>query len=130
MLFLKLAIVLQLKRIFTGPRKSLTWFLFHALIWLQTVFYTIMMFFNIFICTPRAKITDFSIPGSCLNSGAVLIATSSFNALADFLILLLPLYAISRLRISFRQKLSISAVFAVGFLSVSLVGQTNTVSSC
>ena len=89
----------------------------HAVLWSNCVLYTIDMFVKIFLCNPREKEwNQFITTGSCLNINAAQLSTGICNVVSDFIILLLPQFSIWRLKMSTREKLGISAIFAIGLL--------------
>ena len=77
-------------------------------------FYGCTTFVKIFECIPRAKIINPKIPGTCLDISAILDASGVFNTTTDFLILLLPIYAVKKLQMTKRKKVLIVLVFTFG----------------
>lgn len=89
----------------------------HVLIWGNLAFYISTWLTIIFQCIPQEKIWNPDYQGGhCINYDVAALATGSVNVISDFLILLLPLLAIWRLRMAPKRKLGISAVFATGLL--------------
>ena len=89
----------------------------HALLWGNLAFYTIAFLLIMFECIPLDKAWNPKIKGGhCIDLQAASLAAGAVNVVSDFLILLLPMLAIWRLRMSPKQKIGISAVFATGFL--------------
>lgn len=87
----------------------------HALIWTNLLFYLISTFLEIFACTPIAKAWDPLITnGHCINVLALNVAASSINSLSDIGILILPQVSIWRLQMALRRKVQISTVFLIG----------------
>jgi hypothetical protein len=84
------------------------------------VFYTVETFLEIFACVPRKKIWNPEIPGRCIGSVQNYTAVATWNVLSDFSMLIFPLVTIWNLQIPVERKISISAVFATGFLYVFL----------
>ena len=124
MFFLKLSILAQLKTIFRGSRTSTTpairdwiYYLFLTLMALVAAYNLATAIALIAQCVPRAKIWTPSLPGTCVDIAASTIASGAFNLLLDILIFLLPLYAISRLKLAPQRKWAIAAVFAIGLLA-------------
>jgi hypothetical protein len=68
---------------------------------------------KIFEYTPRAKITNPSLPGRCIDLSMVLSTSKSFKFITDYLMLVLPIQAVSQLRMSSKKKLLV--VFAFTF---------------
>ena len=83
---------------------------------LNTIFYVVNGITVLVSCIPREKIWNPTIPGTCLHNDLNLVISAAFNCTLDFLIFLLPIYAIVRLQIRVKQKFGIGAVFAVGLL--------------
>ena len=112
----KLAILLQLKRIFVAHKRDFVFYGVHILIWSNLLFYTIETFLEIFACTPREKIWNPSTPGHCIGIENNYIAIGAWNVLSDFLILILPMVAIWNLQMANTRKIGVAAVFATGLL--------------
>lgn len=89
----------------------------YFVIWSNLVYYTIMTFLSIFVCTPREKYWNLLITnGHCIDINATVAASAIVNCLSDFVILLLPQGVIWRLRVPLRRKVGVSAIFLTGFL--------------
>ena len=112
----KLSILLQFIRIFIPNHKGKTYYVTQLIIWINLLYFTAAGLLSIFQCTPRARIWNPFVPGTCVNYRAVNLATAIFNVISDILMLLLPMAWIWRLQMSTSRKLRISAVFAVGVL--------------
>lgn len=80
------------------------------------LYFTACLFITIFQCTPRAKIWNPAIPGTCLNYQAYIFATGIFNVVSDIIMLVFPMICIWNLQMSFKRKLGVSAVFFAGSL--------------
>ena len=76
---------------------------------------------KIFKCTPREKILDDSIPGSCIDWQKLLNASGIFNISSDILILLIPLKGIWSLQIERKRKIGIYLIFTFGTVYVLLL---------
>ena len=111
----KLSICLQFIQIFGLNRNKKFWFL-QVFILVNLLYFTATVFITTFQCTPRAKIWNPTIPGTCLNYQAFLLVTGIFNVITDALLLVLPIVSIWNLQMSKKRKLGISAVFVVGSL--------------
>ena len=118
--FIKLSILLQYLEIFMPIKKTdIMYFGPHLLIWTNLILYLVMTILEIWICKPIAKAYDPLITdGRCLNTYALNVATSAFNALSDFAILVLPQVVIWRLQMSAQRKTAASFIFLVGLLYV------------
>ena len=89
-----------------------------VLIAILSAFYGATALAKIFECSPRSKIVDDTIPGTCLNIYAILIADGIFNTITDFMILFMPSLIVYRLKINHKKKLFILMVFTFGLWSV------------
>ncbi|KAI0190594.1 hypothetical protein F4808DRAFT_444437 [Astrocystis sublimbata] len=87
------------------------------LIWANLLFYAGWTLSFILACIPREKIWNPELPGQCINTDAVLIASSAINIVSDFTILFLPLLAIRHLQMARKSKIKVTAIFAVGFFA-------------
>ena len=114
----KASILLLLARIFAPQHKGMIYVMVHVLIWLNLIFYGAITMVKVIQCIPRARIWDSSVPGSCIDLTAVLKTTGIFNTLSDFLILILPIWEIWKLRMETQKKLCVSAAFGVGLMFV------------
>lgn len=81
-----------------------------------TMFYFINTFFEIFACRPRQKFWNRLIDGHCFDVNIIQISVTCLNSCFDLIIPFLPQVVIWKLRMSFQNKLRISAVFLTGFL--------------
>ena len=115
-LFTKIAILLQLIQIFVVGKRNGRWYFIQTLIWLNTIFFTILIFLEIFQCMPRVKIWNPLHSGACLNISKTFVATASVNIVSDLSILVLPLFWVLQLHMPLRRKLGIMAIFCTGIL--------------
>ena len=111
----KLSICLQFIKIFGLNRNKKFWFL-QAFILVNLLYFIATIFITTFQCTPRAKIWNPTLPGTCLNYQAYLLVTGIFNIITDALLLVFPIISIWHLQMSPKRKLGVSAVFFVGSL--------------
>ncbi|CAD6448648.1 e65e15e7-e58f-4bd6-a05a-23b24e3531a6 [Sclerotinia trifoliorum] len=116
-LSIKISILLQYIRIFTAGTRDLMFWSCHALMWMTVVFYVILLFMTIFLCTPVPKFWNVLETGHCLNMNYVFLATGTANTISDFLIILLPQPIIWRLQMSFKEHVGVSAIFSTGLLA-------------
>lgn len=115
-LFTKVSILLQLIQIFVVAKRNGRWYFLQVLIWLNTIFFTILMFLEIFQCVPRAKIWNPLHSGVCLNITKTFVATAGVNVVSDLSILGLPIIWVLQLHMPFRRKLGIMAIFCTAIL--------------
>ncbi|KAI1755193.1 hypothetical protein F4782DRAFT_527917 [Xylaria castorea] len=90
-----------------------------VLIWSNLFFYTAFFFSFIFACTPREKIWNPPLDGTCIDNSAALISSSGINLVSDTTILILPLATIFKLQMSTKNRIQVGAVFAIGFLAIT-----------
>ena len=117
MIFTKIAILLQLKRIFRGASKDSVYWLLVVLMVISTLYYLTGILIEILQCQPREKIWDPSIPGSCIDNNVSVTVAGAFNLGLDLIIFMTPIYAILKLKIAVKRKLGICAIFATGLLA-------------
>jgi hypothetical protein len=112
----KVAMLLQLKRIFLGVTRGKLYWLHEVLLWTNIPCYLAIMFSFAFACVPREKIWEPHLPGRCISVNGLLIGSSVLNVVSDITILLLPLVVIIRLQLPARSKMILAAVFGTGIL--------------
>lgn len=116
---IKLAILLQILRVFVPNRRMNKPLFYGCWVWISLilVFYTVDFCLELAQCVPREKIWNpFFKGGTCAQVPALYEATGVFNVVSDFAILLLPLPTIYQLQCGWKKKLAIGSVFATGFL--------------
>ncbi|KAI5868215.1 hypothetical protein GGS23DRAFT_544565 [Durotheca rogersii] len=120
---IKGAIIFQWIRIFVpqGTRNAFFW-VGQAIVWLNFIASMIMMFMVIFACNPREKFWNPLIPGTCLNALATVYIAPIINLVFDTVALILPQKVIWSLRLSWRKKLGVSVLFALGILACLSAG--------
>jgi hypothetical protein len=111
----KLGVLLQIKHVFTGRKKSFNYWACWAVIILLSCGYTANLFIWIFPCVPVERSWNFFIAGHC-NTAKPSIISGVVNLVGDVAILALPIIAVAKLHMSLRKKLATSAVFATGML--------------
>ncbi|KAF3046373.1 hypothetical protein E8E12_005915 [Didymella heteroderae] len=120
---LKVAIILQIRRIFMPHNRSL-----HArpiLLWiidgflmLNVMFYIALFLFQFLACRPLARAWNPLVAGTCVKDKMVLhIVSASINTASDLIIMILPQPVIWRLELSTKRKWGLSAVFLLGGLA-------------
>ena len=110
----KLAVLWLYRRVFAPKRWSPLYIAIIFLVVILIGFYGATTFAKIFECTPRAKITNPSLPGHCVDLSMVLKTSGSFNFITDYLILVLPIQAVWKLDISRKKKSLVIFVFTFG----------------
>ncbi|KAI0198477.1 hypothetical protein F4808DRAFT_435940 [Astrocystis sublimbata] len=119
---MKVAILIEWIHIFVplGTRTPMFWS-YHAMIWI-VVLTTVVILILINVSCPDYKTHwETEVPDQCpgrrLPKGEIAVALSGTNFVADVLIFILPQRTIWRLNMPTRQKLVISAFFAVGLIA-------------
>lgn len=74
---------------------------------------------KIWECTPRARIWDKSVEGTCVDIPSLHNTSGLFNTITDFMILLIPVKAVWNLKMQKRRKIEIVVIFTVGSMLVS-----------
>ena len=82
----------------------------------QTTYFTIAVIIVIAQCNPREKIWNPLLPGTCVDNNTNVVVGAGINLAFDFIMFLLPIHAILRLKIAIKRKLGIATVFATGLL--------------
>ena len=71
---------------------------------------------KIWECTPRARIWNKSIEGTCIDVAELLNTDGVFNTMSDFFILLVPVKALWNLQMKRPRKIGIVLLFTVGLM--------------
>lgn len=112
----KVAMLLQMRRMFVVNKRGKLYWLHEILLWTNVPCYLALMVSFAFACVPREKLWNPKLPGQCVSSTGILIASSALNVLSDLTMLLLPLVVVMRLQLPPRSKLILSVVFGTGIL--------------
>lgn len=111
----KASVLIFLSRIFgqkDGVRRFLLWLNIANIAQMVAVFFAITL-----QCIPIAFNWDLTIRGGrCVDRRVLYTSTAAFSILTDLLILGLPLWVFSSLKIPKRTKLALLFVFLLGFL--------------
>jgi hypothetical protein len=111
----KLSICLQFLRLFV-PQHTAKFWCVQAFVWTNMLYFVACFFISIFQCTPREKIWDPLVPGTCVNYQSYILITGIFNCVSDFLMLMFPIFCIWKLQMAPRRKIGVSGIFLVGVL--------------
>ncbi|KAJ4350350.1 uncharacterized protein N0V89_008971 [Didymosphaeria variabile] len=115
---IKVAMLIQVLRIFV-PRgsQSKTYYVVHGLIWMNVLYYSIIVFLMLFNCQPIQKAWKPWLPGKCMQIGIIAMSTAVVNLIGDLSILFLTQKVIWNLmRVERRQRLKLSIVFLAGIV--------------
>lgn len=108
----KASILAQYLRIFSGRT---TRCLCHVLLAMLVPAVCWSIFNGTFLCRPVQKLWKPQLPGHCMDAQIYWLSAAGVNIVLDFLVLLLPLPAITTLRLPRKQKICLMLVFILGF---------------
>jgi hypothetical protein len=108
----KASIIAQYLRIFSS---RLTRFCCYALLVLLITAVCWSVFAGTFLCTPVAKLWKPQLSGECMDPRKYWLSAAGINIGIDFTVLLLPLPAITQLRLPRKQKICLVLMFLLGF---------------
>ncbi len=113
----KTAILLDWLHIFVPQRTRnvMAWSIY-IIITLNCLYYTAGTLVMLFSCSPRKRIWDKTVPGTCINSMAAFVAAGVVNMVSDFVMLIIPQKIIWSLHLSRGRRAGISSLFAIGLL--------------
>jgi len=115
----KLAFLFFYLRIFPGAKLRGCIFVTMGL---TMCYWITFQFGNIFYCSPISMVWegwDGEHAGKCLDINKFMIAATGTNIFIDVVIIVLPIPQLLKLSLSWRKKVGLLAMFAVGILSVS-----------
>ncbi|KJZ71244.1 hypothetical protein HIM_09387 [Hirsutella minnesotensis 3608] len=110
----KLAVLWLYRRVFSPARWSKFDNACVALIVLIIGFYASTTIVKIWECAPREKIWNSSLPGTCVGINWILNISGGFNMVTDYLILLLPVQAVRKLKVDKLKRILIVLTFTFG----------------
>lgn len=118
-MMVKVTILLEWRNIFV-PRGTRNYFFWtaHALMWINVLFYVAAIFAVNLSCIPCEKYWNRLLPGHCMATRPLEIASALVNFLVDIGILLLPQRVKWRLNMPTRKKAGVSGIFSLGVLYV------------
>jgi hypothetical protein len=108
----KASILAQYLRLFSSRS---TRFVCYFLLFLLIPVVCWSVFAGTFLCTPVAKLWKPHLPGHCMNPRQYWLSAAAINIGMDFTVLLLPLPAITQLRLPRKQKICLVLMFLLGF---------------
>ena len=117
----KVAILLFYLRL--NPNKHFRYRVF-AVLTITVAYMILLLMVQIFSCNPIRKFWDLSLAktGHCLNIEGLYLATPIINTILDVLVLIIPIPMVMKLQVSWRYKLGLGVLFAVGSATVILSG--------
>ncbi|CAD6442284.1 277b90b0-29f9-4555-b135-f970c75e88d4 [Sclerotinia trifoliorum] len=123
-LFTKLTILTIYRRVFVPHRWSKFDMVLRLFEGILILFYFAISVVKIFECTPRARIWNKSLPGTCVDVSKLLNTSGLFNFTTDVLILLIPVKSVWNLQMKKKRKLSVVLIFTFGMIApvFSMVG--------
>lgn len=113
-----MSILLQYRRVFSTPRMRLACNSLIAFLALYGTWTIVSAWAN---CVPLEKFWDPTVPGFCFDKKALWFSNSAIHILTDLLILIYPMPVLRSLQLRHRQKLALTAVFALGGLYVKSI---------
>jgi len=109
----KLSILLFYLRIF--PSDRFRFWTKALMIWISLR--TISFFIAVCLqCNPVDAIWDLNVKGKCVNALALVFAGAGFSIAEDICIILLPIPCLQTLNLSFKRRLALIFMFALGSL--------------
>ncbi|KAF2679747.1 hypothetical protein K458DRAFT_113776 [Lentithecium fluviatile CBS 122367] len=112
--FTKYSILLLYLRLLVPTRWSPLWTTIHIFIGIAASFYVSLTLVKIWQCHPMERAWKKQIPGACINLPVLLQVSGLFNTISDGLILLVPIKACWKLKMSVGKKVAVCAVFTIG----------------
>lgn len=120
----KLAILCLYRRIFSGHPRSPFNLAVVMLSVLLVFYYVATVIAKIWECTPRSRAWDQSIPGHCIDVLMLVNVDGIFNAVTDFIMVIMPLQVVWNLNMKVTKKVYVVLAFTFGMCApaFSLVG--------
>lgn len=110
----KVSVLWLYRRVFSPVKWSTFDKIIVGMIALMVSFYFATDVAKIMECTPRSRIWDKTVPGTCINEAVLLNTSGFFNTITDFIILIMPIHSAMKLQLSRVRKALIIAVFTFG----------------
>jgi hypothetical protein len=112
----KVALLLQLGRVFIIVKNGWMYWLHQIILWANLIAYLGIMFSVIFTCVPRAKLWTPEMPGHCQSPSVVMITSSVINILSDITCFIMPVVVIAGLQLPQKTKIILEVVFSTAVL--------------
>lgn len=110
----KLAILCLYRRIFSAHPRSPFNVAVVMLSILLVLYYVATVIAKIWECTPRARAWDQFIPGHCINVLMLVNVDGIFNAVTDFIMVIMPLQVVWNLNMKVTKKVYVVLAFTFG----------------
>lgn len=81
---------------------------------LLVLYYVATVIAKIWECTPRARAWDQSIPGHCIDVLMLVNVDGIFNAVTDFIMVIMPLQVVWNLNMKVTKKVYVVLAFTFG----------------
>ena len=117
----KLTVLLLYRRVFLPHRWGTFDIILRGFMLVVSLYYIITAFLKVWECTPRPRIWNKTIDGTCISVSGILNTDGVFNTLSDFLIIVVPIKAVWTLQVKGNKKMWIFLLFTVGLMLVILV---------
>lgn len=118
--FAKISILVFYLRVFEKPSFGILVYLTAGFVGCYATAGVVVVVFS---CNPVAASWDLNLAALpttvCVNRPAAYLAQAAFNISSEIFVVLLPLYEIWKLQMRLRQRLTLMAIFGVGFASVT-----------
>lgn len=111
----KMTFLLCFHRIFATSRAKVRYFIWFGMA-ANIIFYVIVFFRTVFLCSPVAHAWDPFIEGHCASQLPLPYATGIFGFISDFYIFMIPIPCVWNLDMKAARKAKLLAAFSVGLL--------------
>ncbi|CAG9950795.1 unnamed protein product [Clonostachys rosea f. rosea IK726] len=108
----KAAILLFLTRVFSPFKIYCRWI--YGFIGLMALYYIIMLFLKVFICTPISMFWGEMANGRCFNQRILTLVDNVISLISDLAVLLLPCPLTRSLQVRLKSKIKVGLVFGIG----------------
>lgn len=112
----KAAILLEWVSIFSPRKRSVFFWVCYAVLGINVAFYLASFILANTVCTPFEHIWDPFTEGHCFDGWPAFIISVGLDSASDLVIFILPQTVIWKLKMTQKQKLGCSIIFAIGFV--------------
>lgn len=112
----KLSILLLLHRLFT-PVKSFRYCVYFGMLW-ATIISGVAIIIAGALCAPRSaeSFSSLQVVSRCSRQSTWAVVQGTMNILLDFFVLYIPIPMVWRLRMGYKKKWGVTAIFMTGFM--------------